>query len=249
MTPDRYLELLATDGRRLSAVARDADLAASIPSCPGWTVGDCVTHTAGVYRHKIDCLRLGHPPDGDEDRAVPPGIDPVDWYDASLEALLGELRAREPGSPAYTWWPADLTAGFWFRRMAQETAVHRLDVEDGAGTPTPIDPELAVDGIDEVLERFLGDTWSADDDWAGVDPRAGEGGTVAVRSADRVWRATLFPDRIPIELGDGPAEAAVAGEPESVLLWLWGRRPDAVALDGAMPLLRAFRARLRLATQ
>jgi len=43
----------------------------------------------------------------------------------------------------------------------------------------------------------------------------------------------------------------VAGlKPEAVLLWLWGRRPDAVVeLDGEPAALTAFRDRLRIATQ
>ena len=40
--------------------------------------------------------------------------------------------------------------------MAQETVIHRVDAELAAGEPiAPIPDDLAVDGIDEVLERFL----------------------------------------------------------------------------------------------
>lgn len=254
VTPERYLQLIEQDGRRLAEAARAGDLNVVIPTCPGWDVRDCVTHTAGVYQHKIACIRLQRRPvEGDDvEEAPPPGVELLSWFDASLDALLAELRERGPDAPAYSWWPADQTVGFWFRRMAQETAVHRLDVEDGRGTPTPIDAELAVDGIDEVLELFLADDWASLDpkEWDGVDPHAGEGSTVAVRAGGQVWRSTLGPDAIPLTRGDGPGDAAVTGEPEAVLLWLWGRRPDdAVALDGDRALLAAYRDRLRLATQ
>ena len=182
----------------------------------------------------------------------PADADPVTWFSASLDALLAILRERGPDAPAYTWWPEDQTVGFWYRRMAQETAVHRLDVEDGRGTPTAVDPELAVDGIDEVLDLFLREDWASLDEkeWEGVDPQAGAGATVAVRSGGKAWRSTLGPDAIPLDRSDGPADAAVAGEPEDVLLWLWGRRPDApVTLDGDADVLAAFRDRLRIATQ
>ena len=174
MTPDRYLELIEQDGRRLAEAAAAGDLDAAIPTCPGWDVRACVTHTASVYRHKVACIRL-------QRRQATPTVSSRTrlrgrargLVHASLDALLAELRERGPEAPAYTWWPADQTVGFWFRRMAQETAVHRLDVEDGRGTPTPIDPELAVDGIDEVLELFLADDWASLDpkEWDGVDPR------------------------------------------------------------------------------
>lgn len=249
---ERYLDLIEHDGRRLGEVARRVDPDAPVPSCPGWTARDCIAHTAEVYQHKIACIRLQRRPGEDYEKQAPPGVELVDWFDGSLGTLLAELRDRGPAAPAYTWWPGDQTVGFWYRRMAQETAVHRLDVEDALGEPTPIDQELAVDGIDEVLERFVGDedwTGMGADEWGDVDPRAGEGMTVAVRSGD-VWRSTLAADAVAFRRGDGPADASVSGDPEAVLLWLWGRRPDGpVALDGDPTALRAFRDRLRIATQ
>jgi uncharacterized protein (TIGR03083 family) len=252
MRPERYLELIERDGQRLGGVARRAALDAPIPACPGWTVSDCVTHTAEVYQHKIACMRLGRSPGDDYEQVPPPGVEPTSWFDGSLATLLAELRQRGPAAPSYTWWPADQTVGFWYRRMAQETAVHRLDVEDAHGEPTPIDAALAVDGIDEVLDAFLTTGWAelAPDDWGDVDPHAGEGATIAVRSGGHTWRSSLAPDAVPLARGDGPAQATVAGEPEPVLLWLWGRRPDtAVSLAGDGATLAAFRDRLRLATQ
>ncbi len=111
---------------------------------------------------------------------------------------------------------------------------------------------LAADGIDEVLDLFLGDDWASvtPNEWDGVDPHAGEGRTIAVRSGGQVWRSTLGAERIPLAHGDGPGDATVTGDPEAVLLWLWGRRPDAdVSLDGDLAALGAFRDRLRMATQ
>ena len=204
---DRYLELLETDGSLLASTARSGDLAAPIPTCPGWTVRDAVAHTGAVYQHKIACMRLQRSPGDDYEQEPPAGTDLLDWYDASLAALLTELRQRGPDAPAYTWWPPDQTVGFWYRRMAQEAAVHRVDVQDAFGAATPIDEELAVDGIDEVLDRFLSGDWSDEppEEWRGVDPAAGAGEAIAVRTQDRVWRTTLAPDIIALARDDGPA--------------------------------------------
>ena len=51
----------------------------------------------------------------------------------------------------WTWTP-DHTVGFWSRRMAHEVAVHRWDAQGAAGDPSPIERELAVDGIQEVFD-------------------------------------------------------------------------------------------------
>jgi uncharacterized protein (TIGR03083 family) len=255
MEPARYLELLKRDGARLASAARGVPLSAPIPTCSGWTVRDCVAHTAEVYQHKIACMRLLRRPGDDYEQEPPAGVDVLAWFDESLAALLDELRTRGPAAPAYTWWPADQTVGFLYRRMAQETAVHRLDVEDAGGAATPIDGELALDGVDEVLELFMGGDWDEDvspEEWGDVDPHAGEGQTIVVRSGGRAWRSTLGPSCIALARdGDSAdAEASVAGEPEAVLLWLWGRRPDAsVTLAGDPSALVAFRNRLRIATQ
>ena len=119
--------------------------------------------------------------------------------------------------------------------------------------------DVAVDGIDEVLHVFLEEDWPdfTPDDWDGVDPGAGAGATVLVRAGGRAWATTLGPDAMPtVDVDPQAAEAeagataTVSGDPENVLLWLWGRRPDAaVHLDGDRDVLAAFRARLVLATQ
>jgi hypothetical protein len=128
--------------------------------------------------------------------------------------------------------------------MAQEAAVHRVDVESGTGAESPVDHDLAVDGIDEVLDWFL--VLQSED----VGPDAPGRGTVAVRTADRIWRLTLRPDTVDIARLPGPADAVVSGEASELYLWLWGRRPDsAVRLEGDADTLAGLRERLRVVTQ
>lgn len=229
-----YLRLLRADAELLAGAATAAGAEALVPSCPGWTVRDLVEHTGSVYAHKVACMQLGRrPAEGEWSLGPAPGQELVAWFREQLAGLLAELEARDPASPAYTWYPPDQTAGFWRRRMAQETAVHRVDAELAAGEATPVERELAVDGVDELLSVFLGGPWYED------EPQPGASGeTFAVRTSGRVWRVTLEERALPVTTEEGPAVASVAGEPHDVLMWLWGRPATGVEIDGDVTELR-----------
>ena len=238
----RYLELLDVDGRLLSTAAAD-DLRADVPACPGWTVGDVVRHTAEVYEHKIACIQLaGARPDPWPPR-WPADRDPVTWFVEAHGRLLQVLASTDPAAPSWTWWPPDQTAGFWVRRMAQETAVHRVDVQSAFGAVTSIDAELAVDGIDEVLVMMLAGDWSD-------DPQPGSSGTAVVATDEEAWQVVMAPDQIMVGDVTGEPDVRVTGEPSNLLLWLWGRSPEsAIQVAGDPAVARRLRHRLALATQ
>lgn len=241
-----FLEYLAADAARLREVAA-RDLTAPVPSCPGWTVTDLVQHVAVVYLHKAECMRRNDFP-----QPWPPdvsGEEPLALFDRGYAALAGEFAARKPESPARTWYPPDQTVGFWIRRMAQETLIHRVDAElalDGKAGAIPAD--LAEDGVDEVLERFLAfgsREWQEDfgDLLDDCDGRA-----VGIFTGDRGWLARLTPTGVKISTGDG--DASVSGDPESVLLWLWRRAADDVVdIGGDQALVAKLRELLGAATQ
>lgn len=237
-----YLGRVQDDGDRLAAVAR-GDLSATVPSCPGWTVRDLVSHVAEVYEDKIARTALGRAPDP-WPPAWPADRDPVDWFIDAHERLLEMLRERGPDAPSATWWPPDQTVGFWGRRMAHETAVHRVDAELAAGTATPVDADLALDGVDEILVIMLAGDWSdAPSDIATAQ-------RVAISTGGRRWIATLEPEAVTIDEEDGDGVASVEGESSDVLLWLWGRAGDErVRRSGDEAALRLLRSRLVLATQ
>src|SRR6266700_2763359 len=58
MEASRYLQCLAADYGDLRDAASAAELTASVPSCPGWTVADLVRHVAQVYLHKVTLMRM-----------------------------------------------------------------------------------------------------------------------------------------------------------------------------------------------
>jgi uncharacterized protein (TIGR03083 family) len=243
MTPEQYLEHMRADTERMLEVAAKG-LEPDVPACPGWTVGEALVHTGEVYSHKVACMRLGKSPQ-EWDHGPAEGRDPLEWFRERFDELERELTSHRPDEPTYTWHDGQRNVGFWCRRMAQETAVHRVDVESGHDAVTPVPDDLAIDGIDEVLDWFLV-YWHEEE----VGSDAPGRGTVAVRTGDHIWRATLTADAATLDREPGHADAVVSGEPSELLLWLWGRRPDsAVIREGDDDLLRGFRERLRLVTQ
>lgn len=242
MDLQEYLRLLRSDGELLSSTAA-TNLLAAVPPCPGWTVTDVVTHTATVYEHKIECIRLGGPRPDPWPPVGPPDRDPLAWFGDAHQRLLSVLESVAPNAPSWTWFPPDQTAGFWFRRMAQETAVHRVDVQSAVPDVTPVDAELAVDGIDEVLNLMLAGDWSD-------EPQPGSRGDVTVATGGRAWTVRISPDEVEVVDGEADTSAGVTGAPSDVLLWLWGRLPDsAVTTVGDVTHVRTLRDRLALATQ
>lgn len=238
----RYVDLLRSDGERLLAMA-GRDLDATVPACPGWAVRDAVRHTAEVYEHKIACIAAGGERPAPWPPAWPEDRDPLAWYADAHGRVLDALAKTDPAAPSWTWWPSDQTAGFWTRRMAQETAVHRVDVESAFGQESPVDAELAADGVDEVLVMMLAGDWSSE-----VTPHLT--GSALVSTGGRSWRVAMAPAEVTVEESAGAADVTVSGDPSPLLLWLWGRAPDgAVRFDGDADAGRRLRERLALATQ
>jgi uncharacterized protein (TIGR03083 family) len=230
MESKRLLECLDADFTRLREVVAAADLTAIVPSCPDWTVADLARHVGVVYLHKVECMRLGTHPE----QWPPAGVneeEPLALLDRSYAQLSAEFAARAPESPAFTWYAPNQTVGYWIRRMTQETAIHRVDAELGAGVAVaPIPADLAADGIDEFLVAFVeygSRTWP--DEFAEVLSTA-DGRAVRVETPEVTWlvRPTRE-DAVEVSPGgEGSGDAGVRGEPADVLLWLWNRADDDV---------------------
>jgi uncharacterized protein (TIGR03083 family) len=250
----RYLTCLASDYAVLRAAAA-LDLSAAVPSCPGWTVADLTRHVGAVYLHKVQAMQTGAEPD----EWPPAGIDkeePLALLDRAYAELVGEFSTRNPADPCGTWYTPDQTAGFWIRRMAQETVIHRIDAELGTGQPvSPVPDDLAIDGIDECLKVFVAFAVS---DWAEyfTDILAhSPGRTFALRTDGAAWRIRTGPGEFTVEDGPGSetADVTVSGPPADLLRWVWNREsaggPSGVAVEGAPEALDELRRCITTATQ
>jgi uncharacterized protein (TIGR03083 family) len=237
MENSRYLDCLAGDFARLRAVVPGA-LTAPVPTCPGWTVADLTRHVAEVYLHKTLAMR-----DGAEPEDFPPkGLadeEPVALLDRAYAGLRAEFAARKPADPAGSWYTPDQTVGFWIRRMAQETVIHRIDAELGAGQPVePVPDDLALDGIDELLKVFVAFSVAEWGDYFTDALGSSPGRTYTVRTDGAAWRVRTGPGRFDVTdgAGDGAADVTVTGPPQDVLRWVWNREtpgaPSRVTVQG-----------------
>ena len=204
--------------------AAEADLGAAVPAAPGWDTSDLLRHIGLVHTRASVILRTGTLERPTRDNGMlpaPPAEGVLAWYRASLAGLVAAIRGLDdPDRPAYSFSPAHRRAGFWPRRMAHETTVHRVDAEQAAGRPVaPVPAPLAVDGIDEVFSVFV--------PVFGADRSPGDGRTVHLHATDAEgeWLIRFAPGEVVAEVGHAKGDAAVRGPAGLVLLWLWGRAP------------------------
>ena len=258
MERSRLLECLAADHARLREVGA-SDLTAAVPSCPGWTVADLVRHVAEVYLHKAESMRLNAFPDP----WPPAGLEsegPIELLDRGYAELTGEFAARDAAAPSRTWHEPDQTVGFWIRRMAQETVIHRIDAELALGVPiAPIPEDLAIDGIDEVLKLFVGygsHAWL--EDFTPV--LAGAKGRTVIVGVDGGPGWLVRTETTGVEVSDAnpataastPVDATVSGSATGVLRLLWARESPGVAdavVEGDETTLTELRNLLTASTQ
>jgi uncharacterized protein (TIGR03083 family) len=238
-----FLAHVRAESARLGEVARTG-LGAAVPSCPGWMVDDLVRHVALVYIHKVEVLRIGSLPD-----PWPPdfsGHQTLQWYDDARHRLVDALEQAGTATPTWTFSPRDSTSGFWHRRMVHETLVHRIDAEQAHDAVTPIDPDLALDGIDEILYPTLAGPW-----WEEGDTEYPIDATLRLTAAGRSW--TVYADATRVDVRDGTqgdVAAEISGDPADLYLWLWGRQgEDSIDITGDPDIPRAFRGRISEAAQ
>jgi len=150
LSPDDYLAAVLADADRIAAACDVGPPSSTVAACPGWSLVDLVTHVGAVHRWATEAITTGDKPAGRLD-ATPGDGDPATWLREGAGALVDALDAVDPAAPAWHIFPGPKQQWFWFRRMAVETMLHRVDAEVAIGSTSTLRTDLAIVGLHEVF--------------------------------------------------------------------------------------------------
>lgn len=243
---DFWIGALRAEGPAFAAAVAEAPPETPVLSCPGWTVHDLTLHLAGIYRWVSSFVGSGQTgqPARREPLDAAQGVSALQVWQQEYDRLLSVLDGVDPEAPAWNWAPQPKKAGFWPRRMAHETAVHRWDAQLAIGAGDPVEAKLAADGVSEVLDTWLpAGRRHVPGDWHGVVQ-------LSATDAAQEWYLRLRGEGVALldtatifDHDDHHARAQVSGTASDLLLALWGRvsfetldvAGDRNLLDGLRP--------------
>ncbi|CAM5253865.1 MULTISPECIES: maleylpyruvate isomerase family mycothiol-dependent enzyme [Streptomyces] len=244
LTHDRYCDAIAQQVEQLRAVVTSgADLSATVPTCPDWSLEDLVRHTGGALRW-VDALVRTRAQENIPPETVPLGAGPRERGDAAAldrwladtgDLVVGALREAGPDTGVWAW-SGVLNAGFWARRMACEITVHRADATLAAGLPYEVAPDIAADALDEwlqLVEWVQGNTpHEAARDLRGPRRSIHLHATDTDPALNAEWIVDLGEEGMSWRRGHEKATVALRGPLTSVLLAFYRRLPlDAPGLE------------------
>ena len=232
LTADRYVGEIEASTAGLAEIVAENDQSLPIPTCPEWTLRQLVTHVGRAHRWAAEITRtrsatvipFREVPDGKlpDDRA-----EQCAWLRAGAARIIGAVR--DAGTDLVWSFTGPAPAGYWIRRMAHETLVHRADAQLAAGAAPErfMDPEVAADAIDEWLTLLAGGILGDSGERAIALP-AGAG--LHIHATDGLdsggeWMIRHDAGDLVVEPGHGKGDAALSGPAASLLLVLMRRRP------------------------
>lgn len=233
-------EIVTQTGLLASCLTKEgADLTASVPSCPDWNLAQLLRHLGAAHRwvEEIVRTRATAPPPDTALRVLPRDTteSPAQlaaWLTEGAELLAGALRSAGPDTAIWTPLPHG-TVGFFARRMAHETVIHRADATLALGTDFTTDftveQPVAIDALDEWME--LGSLPEMLDFHPDRRELLGPGRTLHFHATDTPpeaaadWLVDLTGDTLAWRRAQEPAAVSVSAPLTDLLLLIYGRRP------------------------
>ena len=255
LSVEQYLDRIAGAAGGLAADAADAGMDAAVPTCPDWAVADLMGHQGTVHRWATAIVSGALSTtdlDPEADAAIVPPTDVTalpTWFAEGADRLLDALRAA----------PDDLAAAvflhaaprpriFWARRQAHETTIHRVDAMSArlgrfpTASETGISPDLAADGLDELLVGFVSRRSTR------LRSETPLTMLVAPGDVDAAWTVTVSTEPPVTTIGadpDRPADVVLTGSASALYLGLWNRG-DEISQTGGIDALGLWRESVRV---
>jgi uncharacterized protein (TIGR03083 family) len=222
-----YLAKLREEVAALERLLRTADPATPVATCGSWSMHDLGTHLGQTYRSLAVLLQTRELPRSQF--APPAGQQIADWYAEGAAAVLATLEETDPTAPIWAFGFEGAVAALWFRRVAQDTAVHLVDAQLATGAEVHVDPLIAADGVDEVFAVMVPRVWGGSEQKPLPAP-------VALRTTDTGHSWLIQPGDMPqaLPVDSGTAAATVKAPAAELLLALWKRqspRPEWISGD------------------
>ena len=258
LTKDQYINAVHENSALLLDAAR-RDLRAPVPTCPGWFTATLVAHMGEVQRSWAFIVRTraqepADLPDAEFDsypgllawyratfdgpadlNAIPEGL--VEWAAESTLQLLDAFEQVDPEEQVWHW-SGDNSAITTMRNQAMEATVHRYDAQNAQGATSPIDEQIALDGI----AQHFGLQIPAARHWN--EYQRGQGETYHFHRTDGPgeWLVTFQGEDVTIRPEHARGDIAIRGSAEDLFLWLWGRiSADRLEVHGDAGLLERYR--------
>lgn len=255
---DQHLDVIATAAARLATSAAAAGLFAPVPTCPGWTVAHLMAHQGMVHRWAAAILRGEDAPTLSETEplATIPPADLPGWFDEGAAELLVTLRDAPPDLQVPVFLnDAPAPREFWARRQAHETTIHAVDALAAVLGRLPttseaaIEPDVALDGIDELLRGFVTRGRAplpAPEPWTiGVRPDDADcAWLLRVAPGEPIVTERVGPDNLPAPAPGGP-DTRLDGSAAQLCLGLWNRG-DELRVSGRVEGLADWRESQRI---
>lgn len=237
MTDDEHVAALADAIAAVETVEADA-LDRPVPSCPGWTVADLITHLTSVHRWATTIIETHATERLRRDQAdFPQGDELLAAFATGAARLQASLRAADLDEVLYTW-TGPAPARWWLRRQVHETAVHAWDARSALGTAHPVDAPVAVDGLDELFGVFIPRFFDP-----AVFGGSGETMHLHATDCDGEWLLRFEPDQVVVSAEHGKGDVALRGSASDLLLVMWNRSGyDSLETFGDLGVADRFRA-------
>lgn len=217
-----HVDILRTEGERLSQAARQAGLEAPVEHCPGWSVSRLLGHTGKVLQRSNLVISEGllTPPEADRFTSLPRDEAIFDAFDEILTQICQTLDSCDPDGQSWNFTGQNQINAFWQRRMSHEIEIHRWDAQNAAGlTIDPFDTDSAVDGIDELLTVLMPMRSAI------LNPGLSSSFHLHCTDSSGEW-LTTFVNGVPTTIREhAKGDLAIRGPASALYGWAWNRIP------------------------